>query len=418
MTNTDQTMLMMQTFVLNNLTNTNMSVSQNKSVSSTSDDKQQFRDLLDKRQQKNDKSVDKSTAKSETEKPEPMQTVKEDKEPQVLEEEETETRASEWIAMMQALSGQQQNIQTVQPVQAQTEEITAVTATPAETVEAVSVETVAVEDVATETPVETVLSAQQTDSSILTETVAETPTEEPVVETQNFAQAVAEEARPVVQQQPKAETVQAPVVTEQPVQQQNVRPVEVQVQTQTTNSGEKQALPMEKEDDQTDVSVPAERPVFGEIESVPVKVADPPPVVDTAKPDMAQDLADTVQLNLVNIGDKVEIRLEPKNLGTITIELTNVNGKLGLAIHAETSRTVELLTRHAGELGALVEDRTGREVTIQVQQNQQSEQPNDGRHGQQQEQQPRQQHQPQRQRDEQEDFIQRLRLGLIGLDAQ
>lgn len=208
------------------------------------------------------------------------------------------------------------------------------------------------------------------------------------------------------------------------VPQENVQPQAVQ-QAQTQNpqqqSAGEQNTAMDtadaKKTEEPSVSVAQqEQPLFGEVETVPVKVGEATPKVNTEAPDMEKQLADTIQANLKTAGDKVEVQLEPANLGRITIEMVQHDGKLGLVIYAESAKTTSLLAQHAGNLGALLEDRSGQVVQIQVQQQEQQPQPQYDGHNQQNQQQDQEQH-PQQSQAEQDSFLGQLRLGLTQLEA-
>lgn len=162
----------------------------------------------------------------------------------------------------------------------------------------------------------------------------------------------------------------------------------------------------------------AEQPVFQDVENIPVKVADAAQTVDTTSADMDARIADTVQAELKNTGDKVEIQLKPEHLGKITIELTQTAGGIGLLIHADNAKTTSLLAQHAGNLGALLEDRTGQHVQVQVPQQEQQQPQYDGHNRQQQEQHQNQRAQEQTMsQDEQDSFLGQLRLGLYQMET-
>ena len=162
----------------------------------------------------------------------------------------------------------------------------------------------------------------------------------------------------------------------------------------------------------------AEQPVFQDVENIPVKVADAAQMVDTTSADMDARIADTVQAELKNTGDKVEIQLKPEHLGKITIELTQTAGGIGLLIHADNAKTTSLLAQHAGNLGALLEDRTGQHVQVQVPQQEQQQPQYDGHNRQQQEQHQNQRAQEQTMsQDEQDSFLGQLRLGLYQMET-
>ena len=162
----------------------------------------------------------------------------------------------------------------------------------------------------------------------------------------------------------------------------------------------------------------AEQPVFQNVENVPVKVADAAQAVDTASADMDARIADTVRAELKNTGDKVEIQLKPEHLGKITIELTQTAGGIGLLIHADNAKTASLLAQHAGNLGALLEDRTGQHVQIQVPQQEHQQPQYDGHNRQQQERhQNHRAQEPAISQEEQDSFLGQLRLGLYQMET-
>lgn len=232
-----------------------------------------------------------------------------------------------------------------------------------------------------------------------------------------------ETAQPTMQvpQQATGEQVQtAPEITvpQEGVQQQGMQNASAQTEQQATGeaaTGQKM-VEVDQPDDQPVVVTEQEQPLFRDVETVPVKVGDATPTVDVKAPDMEKQLADTIQANLNNVGDKVQIQLQPENLGHITIELVQHGGKMGLVIFADNAKTTSLLAQHAGNLGALLEDRTGQTVHVQVQQ-QEPEQPQYDGHNQQNRQQQEEQSHPKQSKAEQDSFLGQLRLGLYQLDA-
>lgn len=274
---------------------------------------------------------------------------------------------------------------------------------------------------------------------VAVETVAAVPMAEAAVQ-----QASAQELVATVQTKPEAavpqtEVADATVQTAQQVvpgqeqsaeptavlQQDNVQPQVVQ-EAQTQQNPQQQSTGEEntamdtagtKKTEEPSVSVAQqEQPLFGEVETVPVKVGETTPKINTEAPDMEKQLADTIEANLKNAGDKVEVQLEPENLGRITIEMVQHEGKLGLVIYAESTKTTSLLAQHAGNLCALLEDRSGQIVQVQVQQQEQQPQPQYDGHNQQEQQQEQQQH-PQQSKAEQDSFLGQLRLGLTQLES-
>lgn len=226
-----------------------------------------------------------------------------------------------------------------------------------------------------------------------------------VRQTQPFEQA-AQAAQPE-QIVPAEQTSDVPVA-----QVQTDDSAQMQQSEADVSAAQRQTAPAGKKQDTVEVEV-LEQPVFQKVETVPVKVGEAVATVDTSVPDMESQLADQIQATLKLVGDKVEIQLKPENLGLITIELIQTGGKMGLVLHAESAKTTSLLAQHAGGLSAVLEDRTGQVVQVQVQR-QDGQQPQyDGR-GQQQQQQPRRQQQS---KEEQDSFLGQLRLGLYQMEA-
>ena len=279
---------------------------------------------------------------------------------------------------------------------------------------------VVVQDVAVQQPAQEnvdnmMVSAMPTVDAAVTQTVqtavaAETtvPTAQPTVQVPQ--QMAAEQA------QPTSEVV----VPQEGVQQQGLQDAASHTEQQPnadTAAGQKLVEANQQEqDDQPVVMTQQEQPLFRDVETVPVKVGEATPTVDVNAPDMEKQLADTIKANLSTVGDKVQIQLQPENLGHITIELAQHGSKLGLVIYADSAKTTSLLAQHAGNLGALLEDRTGQTVHIQVQQ-QEPEQPQYDGHNQQNRQQQEQQSHPQQSKAEQDSFFGQLRLGLYQLDT-
>lgn len=217
----------------------------------------------------------------------------------------------------------------------------------------------------------------------------------------------------------QVQTASEVTVPQESVQQQGLQDASAQTERQSTGetaTGQKM-VEVDSSDDQSVVLTKQDQPLFRDVETVPVKVGDATPTVDVNAPDMEKQLADTIQANLSKVGDKVQIQLQPENLGHITIELVQHGGKIGLSIVADNVKTTSLLAQHAGNLGALLEDRTGQTVHVQVQQ-QEPEQPQyDGHNQQNRQQQEQQQSNPQQSKAEHDSFLGQLRLGLYQLDA-
>lgn len=230
---------------------------------------------------------------------------------------------------------------------------------------------------------------------------------------QAAAQQQVPEQQAAVQQSPEqqaetqAEPVEVQTVQAKPESQQ--AQAETFAQTAKDDSGEPDA--------QAAVTT-AEQPFFQETENMPVKVGDGD-TIDTQQPDFDAKLTQNVEKALSQGEQRVEIRLNPENLGSVVVEMTrSQDGSLHVVLHTETESAARLLSEHSGTLGLMLQNNNQGEVRVEVrqpqQENQQWQHPDqDGgqNHG-------GQQREQQEHRQSTEDFLQQLRLGLFSLDPQ
>lgn len=158
--------------------------------------------------------------------------------------------------------------------------------------------------------------------------------------------------------------------------------------------------------------------LFQDVEGTPIKVGEAFEL-DTREADMDAQLADAIRSAAIQDLKQLEIRLTPANLGTVIIKLTQASdGALSVIMHTSNAKAAALLSEHLDGLSqALQSYSQGQEVRVAVQYNEESQQSQyqqadpDGHNGQQ-----RQQEQQQDQQESGEDFVQRLRLGLTGVE--
>lgn len=220
-------------------------------------------------------------------------------------------------------------------------------------------------------------------------------------------QQAAVQQSPVQQAETQAEPVEVQTVQAKPESQQ--AQAETFAQTAKDDSGEPDA--------QAAVTT-AEQPFFQETENMPVKVGDGD-TIDTQQPDFDAKLTQNVEKALSQGEQRVEIRLNPENLGSVVVEMTrSQDGSLHVVLHTETESAARLLSEHSGTLGLMLQNNSQGEVRVEVrqpqQENQQWQHPDqDGgqNHG-------GQQREQQEHRQSTEDFLQQLRLGLFSLDPQ
>lgn len=271
---------------------------------------------------------------------------------------------------------------------------------------------------------------------------AEVPVEMPVAESventpvQQVEEPVQQMAEPVVQEKAQ-ETVQPEKVqvqqTEQPETPKEAPEAKVAQPEQTAETVETKVrdVPEARETRQEDnggeqsqdgKAEANQQPVFRDVEAAPVKVGETYKSVDTQEPDMDEKLANMIRQAVDGGVQKIEIRLNPANLGQVTIEMTrDSSGALQVALHVVTGKAESLLSQHLDGLHAALQSYSqGQEVRLEVQRNQETpqqqqnqQQTNPDGHNQQGRRQPQQE---QRHNEHTEDFIQKLRLGLLPAD--
>ena len=158
----------------------------------------------------------------------------------------------------------------------------------------------------------------------------------------------------------------------------------------------------------------AAQPLFDRTEHMPVKVGEAD-TLDATEPDFAPRLAKAITEAEQEGARHVELKLAPEHLGKLT---QGKDGVLHIVFHAENEQAMKLLQEHSATLVSMLHGSHSGEIQVEVPRPQQGEQP-----WQQPEQQPGQQHgrNPQeqgRQRQSTEDFLQQLRLGLLGVEAE
>ncbi len=162
------------------------------------------------------------------------------------------------------------------------------------------------------------------------------------------------------------------------------------------------------------------KPVFQEVRAVPVKVAETKSEpIEVQEPEAAPKLAVRIDQALAQGETRVEVQLSPAHLGKLTVEITRAqDGSLSVVLNTATERAAAVLRQHSGALQNAMMNSAQAPVTVEVQQ---PKQPEDSSQflnpdGQNQQNQQQRQQESKRQKGESEDFIQQLRLGLVGLN--
>lgn len=218
----------------------------------------------------------------------------------------------------------------------------------------------------------------------------------------------------------------APVLKTEPEapQLQTVETAQTAPQTETgkADSGESRGseLPMEElhAESRTEQADVEPQPVFRDIKAVPVKVGE----VYQAEPTVEngvelKDLGDTLTQAIDRGENRLELQLQPAELGRIRVEMRwSDEGALHVILHAESTRTQSLLEKDMAGLQTLLGRETQQEVKVELPREQEAPRQSfdDGRQngGQQH----HQQEQRQSSRHSGQDFLHQLRLGLIPVE--
>jgi flagellar hook-length control protein FliK len=239
------------------------------------------------------------------------------------------------------------------------------------------------------------------------------------------------------QQQPVAEKPvdtqpETQVVTDQQPQEEET-PVVMQTVTQTheaeepeTQVGQQEENVFSTSDDDdttvtvTDAGADVAQPVFHNVEENMVKVGEAAPTEeDQQAEDVSQQVAQQLTTSISQGETKVEVKLSPSSLGNVTVDVTaQEDGTLHIALSAENSHTKALLEQHTASLQDLVSTQAQRPVQVEVTQRQEQQQSSLQDNSRNSQSGYQQQQQQQRQSQHSEDFLQKLRLGLIPLNVE
>ena len=190
-----------------------------------------------------------------------------------------------------------------------------------------------------------------------------------------------------------------------------------QTETGKADSGESRGIELPMEELHAEVrtgQADAEpQPVFRDIKAVPVKVGEVYQPEQTAAVEV-KDLGDTLTQAIDRGENRLELQLQPAELGRIRVEMRwSDEGALHVILHAESTRTQSLLEKDMAGLQTLLGRETQQEVKVELPRQQEAPRQSfdDGRQngGQQH----HQQEQRQSSRHSGQDFLHQLRLGLI-----
>ncbi|MCI8360305.1 MAG: hypothetical protein HFE86_03100 [Clostridiales bacterium] len=220
----------------------------------------------------------------------------------------------------------------------------------------------------------------------------------------------------------QTEQIESPVVSESTVS--SRVPEQTQVESQEKVAPLAQEKTVWEEDprkEETALPELVEAPLFQEVESAPIKVAEPEAAYSMPETGDLEAQVGEKLLDAVQTGDsKLEIQLEPEALGKVTVEIARFEtGAVQIVLKAESLQTQSLLEKHLPSLQLLLADHGQKSAQVEIQHWQENQpadshqNPYEGQnegHSQRQQQERRQ---PAKQNDS---FLHQLRLGLIPLD--
>lgn len=139
--------------------------------------------------------------------------------------------------------------------------------------------------------------------------------------------------------------------------------------------------------------------------------------VKLADPKAAEEIADTIFVRATENNKEFEMQLNPEELGKVKIKMVFEEGKIHIAMTCDNQKAMDLLSATSSRLKELIEERTGSEVNVHVEQESETpyheQEKQNGRGDAQQETNHRQES---KNGADTMDFIQQLRLGLVGME--
>jgi len=251
------------------------------------------------------------------------------------------------------------------------------------------------------------------------------------------AQAGVEQVQQITQEQVTDTVVQDATVQPTDVEA-TVIPVQTNDSAQSSQTDDAMAqtdsnpveVSVENETKQTESPEEAvENQLFEEVDVVPVKVGEATDAqqttatVDIESPEAEQQIGETVSEAIENGQESVLVKLNPRNLGEMTVEISKANdGTIGVLLKATSQKTVTILQQHLNGLEMQLLHSTHSEVKVEVQSGSESQQTEnqmnpDGRNGSNAQKNPHRNPEHRAEETRAQDFIQQLRLGLVGMEA-
>ncbi len=149
-------------------------------------------------------------------------------------------------------------------------------------------------------------------------------------------------------------------------------------------------------------------------DTIQVKVGD---AVQVNEGNFAENIAEKVIVKLPQNENEFVIELMPKELGKVTIKMVMEAGRTLVSMTSDNPKTLALLAENAKSIGMLIENNTGTQTIVNVQEEQDMYQQPEDSHENQQHQSQQEGNKKTAKTEEQPDFIQQMRLGLAQADG-
>lgn len=133
--------------------------------------------------------------------------------------------------------------------------------------------------------------------------------------------------------------------------------------------------------------------------------------VRTTAAQLPQDVGKAIASRMPNKSGELTIELEPRDLGKIIVKVTYESDRATVSLIATNPKTLELLSKDAGSIAGIIEEKTGQETVVYTPQNE--EPPEHQGQEQQGSGQNEREQKRDRRKEESESFLQQFRLGLV-----
>ncbi len=146
-------------------------------------------------------------------------------------------------------------------------------------------------------------------------------------------------------------------------------------------------------------------------ESHVFQTARPTETVRTTRQELPTDVGKTIASRMPLKNGEMVIELEPANLGKIIVRATYDAGRATVALMTANAKTLEILSRDAGTIAGMIQEKTGQETIVFVPKQEEYPEEEPGKEHGSNGREPRQQND--RKKQQSESFLQQIRLGLV-----